>query len=469
MSAPSFVHHAALPSFLRRGRIAAYLAVVLSGQVIYSAFEAFKGSLMLPLQESLGITQTQFGQLMTCIGLAMFLYVPAGWVNNRFRVRSIILAGLGWRLATYLVLFLLTPPFGLMITIAISWAVVDAVMWPAVVNGACILSADAERKGKGMAMGLLEAVRRLTEFALNGMVIIVLFFVPEAAVTVMRCFAIGYSLLLVPMMVAVARFVPDTRIASEPDISHDLAALRGLLRVLRLPRVWLSGLAAMTVYWCDINLMYVSAPYLKEVFGVSTGVAAAFGAFNTGLVAIIAGVVSGVVADYLFKSSTRMMAVALGFVTAACALVLLLPISGAGFWPIVGLLVLVALATFLGKSVILAPIGELELPEEIDGSAMAVGSFVAYASILWGYNLNGRLLDSYAADPAAGYRIIFIITAVVAAVGCLAAVALDRANRQADREAQALQTVADSQAAQGESGADQPAPAGGRPLQGVKS
>ena len=120
MSAPSFVHHAALPSFLRRGRIAAYLAVVLSGQVIYSAFEAFKGSLMLPLQESLGITQTQFGQLMTCIGLAMFLYVPAGWVNNRFRVRSIILAGLGWRLATYLVLFLLTPPFGLMITIAIA-------------------------------------------------------------------------------------------------------------------------------------------------------------------------------------------------------------------------------------------------------------------------------------------------------------------------------------------------------------
>ncbi len=73
----------------------------MSGQIIYSAFEAFKGSLMIPLQQMLGITQTQFGILMSYIGIAMFLYVPAGWINNRFKVRTIILWSLGWRLATY--------------------------------------------------------------------------------------------------------------------------------------------------------------------------------------------------------------------------------------------------------------------------------------------------------------------------------------------------------------------------------
>ena len=70
--------------------IAPFLTVVLSGQIIYSAFEAFKGSLMLPLQEMLGISQTQYGLLMGYIGIAVFFYVPAGRVNNRFKVRTIL-------------------------------------------------------------------------------------------------------------------------------------------------------------------------------------------------------------------------------------------------------------------------------------------------------------------------------------------------------------------------------------------
>ena len=101
-----------LPNYLRGKMIAPFLTVVLSGQIIYSAFEAFKGSLMLPLQEMLGISQTQYGLLMGYIGIAMFFYVPAGWVNNRFKVRTILFWSLGFRLATYLIIFLFTPSFG---------------------------------------------------------------------------------------------------------------------------------------------------------------------------------------------------------------------------------------------------------------------------------------------------------------------------------------------------------------------
>ena len=257
----------------------------------------------------------------------------------------------------------------------------------------------------------------------------------------MRGFAIGYALLLMPMMLAVARRVPDTKIATAENASHSMAALKGLLHVLALPRIWLAGIAAMAVYWCDINLMYISAPYLEQVFGASTAVAATFGIFNVGVVAMFAGIISGVTADYVFKSSTRMMMVALGIVAVACNIILVLPATSGMIGPIVCLLVLVALATFLGKSVILAPIGELELPEEIDGSAMAVGSLLAYASVLWGYNLNGRILDSYVSDPATGYRIIFMITAIAAGLGCITAVVLDRANRRAARLERGRETV----------------------------
>ena len=433
-----------LPPFMRKGRLVPFLTVAVSGEVLYSAFEAFKGALMIPLQEMLGISQTQFGLLMTYVGLALFFYLPAGWINNRFRVRTIILCSLGWRLVTYLVLFLLDPPFGLMAAIAVTWAIVDAIVWPAVANGVCVLAADEDQKGRGLAMGLLESIRRFVEFALNGIVIVVLMFLPDATTTVMRVFAIAYTLLIVPMMIAVVRYVPDTRIATQARASHSVAALKGLLHVLSRPRIWLAGIAAMTVYWADINLMYVSAPYLQQVFHVSTAMSGAFGLLNTGVVAIVAGVVSGIVSDYVFKSSTRMMAVALGCVAVTCGLVLLLPVTRVMIIPILVLLIVVALATFLGKSVILAPIGELELPEEIAGSAMAVGSFLAYASILWGYNLNGYLLDSHASDPAAGYRIIFMITAGVTVIGCATAVILDRVNRRAAMRVDTVDGAADA-------------------------
>lgn len=433
-----------LPPFMRKGRLVPFLTVAVSGEVLYSAFEAFKGALMIPLQEMLGISQTQFGLLMTYVGLALFFYLPAGWINNRFRVRTIILCSLGWRLVTYLVLFLLDPPFGLMAAIAVTWAIVDAIVWPAVANGVCVLAADEDQKGRGLAMGLLESIRRFVEFALNGIVIVVLMFLPDATTTVMRVFAIAYTLLIVPMMIAVVRYVPDTRIATQARASHSVAALKGLLHVLSRPRIWLAGIAAMTVYWADINLMYVSAPYLQQVFHVSTAMSGAFGLLNTGLVAIVAGVVSGIVSDYVFKSSTRMMAVALGCVAVTCGLVLLLPVTRVMIIPILVLLIVVALATFLGKSVILAPIGELELPEEIAGSAMAVGSFLAYASILWGYNLNGYLLDSHASDPAAGYRIIFMITGGVTVIGCATAVILDRVNRRAAMRVDTVDGAADA-------------------------
>lgn len=464
-----------IPSFMRRGRVLPFLTVALSGELLYSAFEAFKGALMEPLLETLDIDKTQFGVLMTYIGLAMFFYIPAGWVNNRFRVRTIILCALAWRLLTYLVLFVGIPlglasalsvtPFSVMCVIAVFWAVVDAIVWPAVANGACLLAEDEDNKGRGMAMGLLEAIRRLTEFGLNGIIIVVLYFLPDHTATVMRVFAIFYALLIVPMMIFVARHVPDTRIASGENVTHSVAALKGLVHVATRKRIWLAGIAAMAVYWCDINLMYISAPYLLNVFKVSDAVGATFGAFNTGLVAMIAGVVSGSIADYVFKSSSRMMSVALGFVAATCGVVLLLPVSHAMLLPNVVLLIVVALATFLGKSVILAPIGELNLPEEIAGSAMAIGSFLAYASILWGYTLNGYLLDSVPKDSPTGYRQILLITAVAAAVGCLAAVALDHANRRVEKRERAAGAAAETDGTAG--AADAVAPGDDEPAEVV--
>ena len=75
--------HRRLPVFLRGARAVPFLTVVLAGQLTYSAFEAFKGSLIVPLTKTLGIGIDQFGILMGWLGIAMFLYVPVSYTHLR--------------------------------------------------------------------------------------------------------------------------------------------------------------------------------------------------------------------------------------------------------------------------------------------------------------------------------------------------------------------------------------------------
>ncbi|MCI5825609.1 MAG: hypothetical protein MR006_02975 [Arcanobacterium sp.] len=44
-----------LPKFLQHGKLKSFLTVTFTGQLVYVSFEAFKGSLMLPLTESLAL------------------------------------------------------------------------------------------------------------------------------------------------------------------------------------------------------------------------------------------------------------------------------------------------------------------------------------------------------------------------------------------------------------------------------
>jgi len=300
------------PVFLRRDHVGAFLSIVLSGQLVYAAFEALKGSLMLQISDVLGIGIDGFGAMMSVIGLAMYMYIPAGWINNRFTIRSILATWCAWRLVTLMVLYLVPGlPFTMMLAIAFSWAVWDAIGWPAVVNGLTFISRGDRHHGRGMVMGFFEAIRRSVEFILAMIVVGCVWAFPQHWRVIIIGFAVGYSLLLVPLIACLLRLVPRNAIAHQDNTSASTAALLGLLKVMAHPRIWLAGLAAMCLYWAYVNLIYSSAPYLKLVYNVSDGVAGLFGATTTSLVGALICIPSGFVADYIFKSSAAMMTAAL--------------------------------------------------------------------------------------------------------------------------------------------------------------
>ncbi|ESS78434.1 transporter, major facilitator family protein, partial [Cutibacterium acnes PA2] len=186
--------------------------------------------------------------------------------------------------------------------------------------------------------------------------------------------------------------------------------------------------------------------YLSLVFKASDAVAGAFGIFDTGLLGIISGLVAGVLADYLFKSSTRMMGIALLITAIGTLAVRLLPVGDGMMWPAMILLMVMAFGIFMGKAVLLAPVAELNLPEHVNGSAMAVGSFLAYASIFWANPLTAGIIEKHRGNAYVGYHQIFMITLVVALGGSMCAFALDLMNmrvKKRDRQAVGIHAVGD--------------------------
>lgn len=406
-------------NFESRQQIYNFFTVILSGQIIYSAFEAFKGSFYNLLMETLNVNNTQMGTLFSLIGVAMFFYIPGGWVNNRFSVKKILLVSLGSRFVTTMIILIFAPRFFILCIIAFIWGVTDAIFWPAVVNGVLLASNE---KNRGMAFGMLESVRRAVEIGMN-LLIVGMMTLLGGTLLVFKSAMIIYTILILPMMYLVYKFVPNNQLEEKENESKNLTALKGVITILKMPKVWLASLTALTVYWCYINLIF-TVPYLQAVFHISTSQAAIFGVINTGLMGVICGVVSGTLSDYLFKSSLKMMLVSLCLTVIALVTVIFLPKTEAMLWVNIIMLAIFSFSLFLAKGIILAPLAELNLPEEIQGAAMSIGSFATYASVFWAYALNGRIIDANKLDPIKAYETIFLIGATVAIVGAIFAILL---------------------------------------------
>nr|WP_250544640.1 MFS transporter [Canibacter zhuwentaonis] len=416
-----------------RKALVGFLSVITAGQLIYSSFEAFKGTFYNLLLDVLQVNNEELGIIFSLIGISIFLYIPAGWVNNRFSIRSILITGLIIRFATMSIIIFFTPPFDVLKIIAFTWGVVDAVFWPAVLNGIVFF---IDKSKSGMGFGLFESVRRLQETLMNLLIVgVMAVMTAVSGIVVFKGGMLAYNLLIIPLILLILKYVPKNGIAAVPEdrISEELVtknksleALVGLLSVLARPQVWLAAVSAMTVYWGYIILIY-SVPYMQNAYGLSTAQTALFGIFNTAFMGVIMGVTSGFISDFVFKSSSKMI----------CASLLLSAIVLAGvvlirenFVVTMVLLIAFSAAAFLAKSVILAPIAELDIPKKYVGAAMSVGSFAAYAPIFWVYLMNGKLLDAHEGNVVEAYNIIFQIGIVVAFSGSICALALVLLNRK---------------------------------------
>lgn len=420
-------------NFKDRKTLIGFLSVVTAGQLIYSSFEAFKGTFYNLLLDVLNVSNAELGAIFGLIGISIFFYIPGGWINNRFSIKSILIVGLLIRFITISVIIFFSPTFQVLKIIAIIWGIVDSFFWPAVLNGVIFFTDQSKR---GMGFGLLESIRRAEEMLMNLLIVGIMSLV--SGIVVFKGGMLAYNLLIIPLILLIIKYVPKNGIAAmdeeeKTEISGNksLEALKGLFYVLLKPKVWLASISAMSIYWGYIILIY-SVPYLQKSFDLSTTQTALFGIFNTGLMGVLMGISAGIISDYVFKSSSKMIFAAL----LLSSLILLGVVFIKGSLVVsMALLIAFSVTTFLAKSVILAPIAEFDIPKKYAGSAMSVGSFAAYAPIFWVYTMNGKLLDAHQDNVVEAYRIIFEIGIVVAFLGSICTLILLMLNMKSKRKA----------------------------------
>lgn len=306
-----------------------------------------------------------------------------------------------------------------MLVITFTWGVIDAIFWPAVVKGVVLFSS---KEHKGFALGTLTAFRAGGEATLNG-ILIGIMAIANGSMLAFRSGMIAYALLTLPLIALIYRYVPaDPK--EDGDVSADAEtveltnseALAGLWQTLRIPRVWLAGFAGMNVYWVYTTLIYTT-PYFVRVYGMGQESAALYATVNAILLGLGGGLVGGMVADKVFRSSAKTLAATLFGGAIFLIILAFLPAQASNFYVALGLISAFVFLTMMAKGIQQAPVAELNLPNSIVGSAMSVNSFLAFACILWATTLNGSILDSYKDDPATGFSIIFIAMAVVGLVG----------------------------------------------------
>lgn len=374
----------------------------------------------IPMQEAMNLNNTQMGALMGTFGaVSMLMYFPGGWLADRVSSRKLITLGMlatgitGLYFATY-------PSYQINLLLHAFWGIsITFVFWGAMIR---VTRGWAPPSEQGRAFGILETGRGLSE-VISHTGLLALFAWLGSTYAALSTVIIAFSLFNVALGIASWFFIEDnerTNIAGE----HKVGA-KDVWQVLKMPVVWLISLVIMcaySAYWGS----YFFTPYASDVFLMSVTMA---GVLSVGRMWLkpFAALAAGFMGDRF--GIARSVAISLAITAASFALFALTPANPAVL-PLVILNVAVS-ATFIFalRGIYFALLEEGGVPLALTGTAAGVASAIGFIPDVFMPVVGGYLLDAY--PGVSGYRLLFGFVAVLAVIGCIAAVLIVRMHNRA--------------------------------------
>lgn len=183
---------------------------------------------------------------------------------------------------------------------------------------------------------------------------------------------------------------------------------------LKMPELWIIAFNAFSVYSIYCGLTYFM-PFLKDIYKMPLTLVSVYGIINAYGLKMLGGPIGGIMADKKFKSPTKYLRYSFLIIGISLLGFMFLPHESMNIYVGIILTLLIGTIIFSQRAIFFAPVGEINLPEEISGSAMAMASFVGYAPGMFLYSIYGGILDSF--PGMAGYKLIFLSMIAFAGIG----------------------------------------------------
>jgi nitrate/nitrite transporter NarK len=391
------------------------VCLCLSGGIIF-LLPFLREVYYIPLQKALSLSNTQLGVLMSVFGaVALLTYFPGGWLADRISSRKLISFSM---LATGLAGFLFAtfPSYPVSIAIHGFWGVTCSLtFWGAMIKTTRNW-APAAKQGK--AFGVLESGRGIAELASSTALLAVFAGLGGGKPGLARVIILFSVIDVLLAVMAWFTLVDAEHEGGRPGEDGPKTELRQMLRVLRMPVVWLMSvviLAAYSAYWGA----YYFTPYATDVFLMSVVFGGAIGVGKM-WVKPLAALGSGFLADRV--GVARTVAWSFGILVPSFAVFMLTP----GTPKLVAILIVntavASLAIFALRGIYFALLEEVGIPLAITGTAAGLMSAVGFTPDVFMPLLGGVLLDRY--PGGRGYRYFFGFIVVLCVLGFLASLAI---------------------------------------------
>lgn len=407
-----------------------FIVLILGGGTIYKLAN-IKDAFYVPMQEIMGLTHTQIGNLLSVNAIiATALFVVGGMLADRFDTRKLIPVGLigAGALGLYMATF---PGYSEMLVVFALLAVcADCIYWPALLKAIRNLGDDDEQ---GRMFGFLEGGRGVVDtivaFSALGVFValgsgaagmksaIMFYAIIDIAAGIVTWFLLSNG----PAKPA------ETQATATQDGEAQTGAGGGIFAAMRVPAIWLVSLNVFMVYIVYCGLTYF-IPYLKEMYSLPVALVGAYGIINQYFLKVLGGPTGGFLADKKFRSASRYIRWAFLALLPVMAVIFALPKGPGYIFPAMAATLSFAFIVFSMRGVFWAPMSEIGIPSNITGSAFGLGCLIGYAPGMFAYTVYGSILDAFPGQQ--GYNYVFALMSILAVIGFLVASALTRMIRK---------------------------------------
>ena len=390
-----------------------FIVLTLGAGTIYKLCflkDAFYG----PMQEYLGLTHTQIGNAMSISGAVTTIgFLAAVWISDRVSKRILLPVGLigcgllGLWLASF-------PSYN---EVLIIWALFaltnDMIFWPVLLK--CIKSLGSKEE-QGRMFGYFEASRGLVDtiVAFSALGIFAYFGSGKLG---FRNSILFYAITVIVVGILAFFVIEDDK---EEKVSEDKKETKkekvSPMVALKTKEIWLVAFTTFFVYAVFCGITYF-IPFLENIYALPVALVGAYGVINQYGLKMVGGPIGGYLADKKFHSPAKYLRAAFIGCIVVLVVMILAPHNSLNVYMGMAMTLTFGSIIFSMKATYFAPMGEINISDDISGAAMSIGSFIGYAPGMFCYSLYGSILDKI--QGLQGYRMVFALMIVFAVLGVI--------------------------------------------------